>query len=742
MSNNFTLLKEAEASRFKIFFLIGGFLIIFFPTVILGIDSFFYRDFGALAYPIIYFWKSSILNGELPLWNPLSHCGVPFIAQWGTMSLYPLSLIYLILPLPLGLNLFSFLHLIIGGAGMYLLAKKWTEREYAALIAGAGYVFNGATLSCLMWPNYIASLCWLPWIIYSAEKAFLQNKKYIYYSIIFSLLQYLAGVPEIVLITQFILLSVFISVSPVSLKIIVKYLVILISPIILCAAQLLPFIYLYFNSHRQLAIDVNKWAMPGWGWANFVVPLFHYYETYQHTFIQNGQAFLTSYYFPLIFISLSIIAIFNLRNKRIAMLMFLTLLSLILALGENSFLFSFLHNYLPLSIKIRYPIKFILITIFTIPLLSAYGLIGLERNKYPLISSALFIILTGGLILYFNYNYQFEYDQFDLTFKNSTIRFIILIISTAILVLVYKNYTRKYLFYILLMIIAFDSEKFIKNFHPIISSDHFASKLWEDANKYKRFDIAYGRVFISREAEEKLLRSTVSDWSANFIGKRLALWSNLNLLEEMPKVNGAFTLQIKYQKEIEKELYNSDVNNISNMLKYLSVKYITRKGSVIEWTNYDNSMPLITAGQSVVIMNDELIKQMLFSDNYEPDSVLFISESETNKMLNINILTNTSVKIYNTNIENHIITLEYESSAPSILSISQSYYPLWKAYIDGTSTPILRANYAFQAICIPQGRHYLIIKYEDIYFNFGLIISIAGLILLVILNRTIRSNKD
>jgi len=736
------MLKEAEASRLKIFFLIGGFLIFFFPTVILGIDSFFYRDFGALAYPIIYYWKSSILNGELPLWNPLSHCGVPFIAQWGTMSLYPFSLIYLILPLPLGLNLFSFLHLIIGGAGMYLLAKKWTEREYAALIAGAGYVFNGATLSCLMWPNYVASLCWIPWIIYSAEKAFLQNKQYIYYSIIFSLLQYLTGVPEIILITQFILISIFITVSPISLKNIVKYLVISISPVILCAVQLLPFVYLYLNSHRQLAIDVNKWSMPGWGWANFIVPLFHYYETYQHTFIQNGQAFLTSYYFPLILISLSIIAVCNLRNKRIAMLMFLTWLSLMLALGENSFLFSFLHNYLPLSIKIRYPIKFILITIFTIPLLSAYGLIRLERKKYPLIFSALFIILTGGLILYFNYNYQFEYDRFDLTLKNSIVRFIILIFSTTLLIFAYKNYTRRYLFYVLLMLIAFDSEMFLRNFHPIISSDHFTSQLWENATRYKRFDISYGRVFISREAEEKLLRSVVSDWSANFIGKRLALWSNLNLLEKIPKVNGAFTLQIKYQKEIEKELYNSDINDISNILKYLSVKYITRKGSVIEWTNYDNSMPLITAGQSIVIMNDELIKKMLISNNYEPDSVLFISESETNKIHTIDVLTNTSVKIYNTNIENALITLEYESSAPSILSISQSYYPLWKPYIDGTNTPILRANYAFQAIYLPKGRHYLVLKYEDTYFQLGLLISIAGLILLVILNRTFRLEKQ
>ncbi|MGC8888239.1 MAG: YfhO family protein [Verrucomicrobiia bacterium] len=725
------LLQEADASRAKIFFLIAGFIILFFPTVIVGIDSFFYRDYGALGYPIIYYWKTSILSGELPFWNPLSHCGVPFIAQWGTMSLYPFSLIYLILPLPLGLNLFIFLHLIVGGAGMYLLAKKWIGKEYPSLLAGVGYIFNGAVLSCLMWANYVAAVCWIPWIIYSFETAILQGKKYLIYSIIFSVIQYLAGVPELVIITQFIVFCVFIITLPVTFNTIIRYIIILISPIILSAVQLLPFLHLYSNSHRLSMIDVNKWAMPGWGWANFFVPLFHYYETYQHTFIQTGQAFLTSYYFPLIFISLSLIGVLDFRNKRIAMLLVITLFSLIMSPGENGFLFPIISNLLPLSIKIRYPVKFILIVAFTIPLLAAYGLSKSEKKNANLILSTIVVLFIVCSVLLFNYKYQFEYDQFNITLKNAVVRLIILLVSVFIIIISFSKVRYRYLFYFLLILVAYDAEKHIPNFHPRLSSEYLTSKLWEESTRYKPLSISEGRVFISKEAEEKLLRSVVSDWSANFTGKRLAVWSNLNLLEHIPKVNGAFTLQIKYQKEIESALYSSDTRNISNMLRYLSVKYITLPGTVVEWTNYDESLPLITAGQSVAIMNDEQIKEMLFSDNYEPGSVVFISNIQRDKQPELKAIRSANVKIFNTNITNHKITIEYEADSESVLTIAQSYYPLWQAYMDGNKLSIMRANYAFQSVYLPQGRHYLVIKYEDKMFYIGFIVSILGIIGLI-----------
>ena len=72
--------------------LIALLLFALYPGVILGTHSFFFRDFGLFTYPVAYFTHESFWRGQVPLWNPLNNCGVPFLAQWNTSVCYPLSL--------------------------------------------------------------------------------------------------------------------------------------------------------------------------------------------------------------------------------------------------------------------------------------------------------------------------------------------------------------------------------------------------------------------------------------------------------------------------------------------------------------------------------------------------------------------------------------------------------------------------------------------------------------------------
>jgi hypothetical protein len=76
-------------------------LMIFIPfrQVLQGSQTFAVRDFGLFSYPVANYLRDSFWRGEWPLWNPLSCCGTPFLAQLNTLTLYPPSLIYLLLPL-------------------------------------------------------------------------------------------------------------------------------------------------------------------------------------------------------------------------------------------------------------------------------------------------------------------------------------------------------------------------------------------------------------------------------------------------------------------------------------------------------------------------------------------------------------------------------------------------------------------------------------------------------------------
>jgi uncharacterized membrane protein YfhO len=61
--------------------------------------------------------------------------------------------------------------------------------------------------------------------------------------------------------------------------------------------------------------------------------------------------------------------------------------------------------------------------------------------------------------------------------------------------------------------------------------------------------------------------------------------------------------------------------------------------------------------------------------------------------------------------------------------IAQTYYPAWKAYVDGQPTKLWRANYAFQAVEVPAGTHRIELRYEDRLFYAGAMLSGLGIVI-------------
>src|SRR5215471_5483341 len=176
-----------------------------YPDVIFGGRTFFHRDFAVFGYPLAYHHRASFWSGEIPLWNPLNDCGLPFLAQWNTMTLYPLSLFYLLLPLSWSLGAFCLVHFYLAGLGMYFLAQSWMQHRFAAALAGLAYSFNALMLNCLMWPNNIAALAWLPWLVWAAERAWRFGGRWLLWAVLVGSLQMLSGAPEVILLTWVLL---------------------------------------------------------------------------------------------------------------------------------------------------------------------------------------------------------------------------------------------------------------------------------------------------------------------------------------------------------------------------------------------------------------------------------------------------------------------------------------------------------------------------------------------------------
>jgi hypothetical protein len=72
---------------------------------------------------------------------------------------------------------------------------------------------------------------------------------------------------------------------------------------------------------------------------------------------------------------------------------------------------------------------------------------------------------------------------------------------------------------------------------------------------------------------------------------------------------------------------------------------------------------------------------------------------------------------------NTLITLDVETSSPGILMLSETYYPGWRAYVDGVQTDIYRTDYSLRSLCVPAGSHRVEVRFEPESFSRGVLIS-------------------
>src|SRR5207247_2550554 len=87
-----------------------------------------------------------------------------------------------------------------------------------------------------------------------------------------------------------------------------------------------------------------------------------------------------------------------------------------------------------------------------------------------------------------------------------------------------------------------------------------------------------------------------------------------------------------------------------------------------------------------------------------------------------------NAQVLSRRVSSQKVQLDVKCAEPALVVVSQTYYHNWKAYLDGASTRLWRANHAFQAVAVPAGRHRVELGYEDRWFQTGAAISAATLL--------------
>jgi len=121
-----------------------------------------------------YAWKRFIVNSlrarQIPLWNPYILAGVPFLAAGQHSAMYPPSLLFYVLPIPLAYGFFAALHLFLAGTFTYILARTLRIGRAGSAISAISFMFGSFMVIRNVFPMIVATAVWLPLVMTAIER--------------------------------------------------------------------------------------------------------------------------------------------------------------------------------------------------------------------------------------------------------------------------------------------------------------------------------------------------------------------------------------------------------------------------------------------------------------------------------------------------------------------------------------------------------------------------------------------
>ena len=129
---------------------------------VLASAGLYFRDLSLYFFPLRGFALERLRAGEIALWNPYLHEGVPLsLPALG----YPLDLVGLLRPDPSFLTLLLALHVPLAALGFWMLARGLGLRPEGAFGGALVYALGGFLLSTVNLYVYVQAAAWAPFVV-------------------------------------------------------------------------------------------------------------------------------------------------------------------------------------------------------------------------------------------------------------------------------------------------------------------------------------------------------------------------------------------------------------------------------------------------------------------------------------------------------------------------------------------------------------------------------------------------
>lgn len=741
-----SVITQFEPTNLQCVAILAALVFLFFHNIILG-QAYFWEDFIYQNYPFRSFAATSLAMGQMPLWNPYTFNGMPFLADIQTTVLYLPSLL-LTLFVSNGslshywLELVIILHFVLAGIGMFYLAKSFNLRNVPSLFAGAAYMLSGYMIVHTIHQQNVTLVAWYPLILLFFRKA-LSEQRWLYVFVCGLVLGHsiLAGYPQLSLFLYFFLALYFAMelltryrgkelFSRPSIIMSAKALSIVVISVALAMIQLLPTFELSDLSQRA-AITFEKASEGSLAWSQlatlFFPKMFGTAGASGYEYFGPGQYFYyweTCIYLGILPLLLAVVSIaLCKKSKHVAFLWGVAFFAILFALGNNLFVFRLFYEFVPGFSKFRIPARMGILLTFAASLLSAFSLQqlfyeakGIHERK-PFRNALLAITGIGILFYILIVSGRFaglitgaQYSQVEpLVSKGVTPSVFVFLFSSALLfgIILKGNLTR---FAGIAVVLLFFVDVFVfggnQNNGANNPSEYFK----------QRSDLVE---FFKQDGEKELFRVNTRNAQGILPG-----WDrNQGMIDRIFMLEGYTPLALQ-------RAY-APLASVDQAYDLLNVKYKTftdpQTGN-LSLAEHATRLPRAFFVYNVHVTKSEAeLLAYLKSPEFNHRTTAVI-EKELNKPL-VNPTGIPSWDARFTNYTNNQISIDAKTSNDGILVLSEVFYPGWKAYVDGVEMEILRADYNLRGIFVNAGEHQVEVRFEPSTFRNGMWISISTLLI-------------
>ena len=747
---------------------------IFFHQELFAGRVFYRGDITNLHYPLIKYVKS-----EGSFWNPFIFCGYPQIGNSALGLFSPfLHFFTFLFGVERGLTLLIVTYYFIGVMGAFLFSQEIGASRLASLVTAVVFAFNGFLIDYHDTLHGIATMVWLPFILYYIEKALKQKRPVNLYTGIAGLIfgiqflgghfqfsYYIAGA-----VFFYVLWRLFIDNEGIHIKSGWQILIIIfLLGVGIAAVQLLPTYELVnFTARKgkeylQISSSAND-SLSFFKLLSFVFPHYNGVAHYCH---------FQPFYIGLIPISISIFGIAKSNLRKTGIFIFLCAISIAVAAGNNLPFFRIIYRFLPLFSLFRDPLKTLYIFVMGISILSGVGMDELLKNRgrkrdiFLLILLALFcFFLIPAYIILSRFPHIFSgMPAYLLCYVRKTAEkdLAYFVISTIIFVLVYKlivapgRFSKRSVLGGFIAAFIF-TDMFVNTRHFKFDTKEAKTHFMPSAVSFLRKDKELTRVYSYNEDRNFLeFSDSVFYYNNNFTNSLkypdIYLAGNFPASYFLSSFSGyssfPFGRLLEYSRAsfdinpFRKTAY-ADFINYPNLLKLSNIKYIILSCNRVDKVFFDRNSSFrnvykdnlnrvylykdyfqraIFVSGFTVIKSARQILNTLKSPFFDPQKTVIIEEAVPYQ--------NYAGKPYKLMFDKYTaskIGITIRTYSPGFLVLLDSYYPGWHAYVDGKSAKIYRADYLYRAVYIPCGGiHKIKFIYRPLTVIIGIVVSFSAL---------------